>query len=127
MLRKFTTSAKLLHPLGVFGGCNFCIASNLFLSGFTHTLLLLINISLPMYCRLVLNNWHFLGNIFSPFFNKALNISSNLLIWDSFDGVKSIRSSIIASQYFLLWRQFKTALIYDCHMDGDMFKPIGIL
>ena len=118
---------KLLHPLGVFAGCSFCIASNLFLNGFTHTFLISINISFPMYCKPVLNNWHFLGDIFSPFFNKALNISSNLFVWDFFDGVKSIRSSIIASQYFLLCRQFKIALMYDCHMDGDMFKPIGIL
>ena len=70
MLRKFTTPAELLHPLGVFGGCSFCIACNLLLNGFMHTFLLSINISFPIYCKLVLNNWHFLGDIFSPFFNK---------------------------------------------------------
>ena len=102
MLRKFTTPAKLPHPLGVFGGCSFCIASNLLLNGFMHTFLLSINISFPIYCKLALNNWHFLGNIFNLFFHKALNISSNLFICNSFDGVKSIRSSMIASQYFLL-------------------------
>ena len=126
MLRKLTTPAKLLQPLGVFGGCSFCIASNLFLNGFMYTFLFSINISFSMYCKLVLNNWHFLGDTFSPFFNKALNISSNLFIWDSLHRVKSIRSSIIALQCFLLWGQFKMALIYDCHMDGEMFKPIGI-
>ena len=102
ILRKFTTPAKLLHVLGIFGGCSFCTASNLFLNGFTNTFLLSMNISFPIYCKLVLNNWHFLGDIFSPFFNKALNISPNLFIWGSFDGMKSIRSSMIASQYFLL-------------------------
>ena len=56
MLRKFTTPAKLLHPLGVFGGCSLCMASNLLLNGFTHTFLFSINISFPMYCKLVLNN-----------------------------------------------------------------------
>ena len=34
---------------------------------------------------------------------------------------------MIASQYFLLLRQSKIALMYDCHMDGEMFNPIGIL
>ena len=33
---------------------------------------------------------------------------------------------MIASQYFLLQRQSKITLIYDCHMDGEMFNPIGI-
>ena len=127
ILRKFTTPAKLLHPLGVLGGCHFCIASNLLLNGFTHTFLFSIHISFPMYCRLALNSWHFLGDIFNPFFSKAFNRSSNLCIWDSFDGVNNMRSSIIASQYFLLWRQFMIALMYDCHIDGEMFKPIGIL
>ena len=46
MLRKFTTPAKLLHPLGVFGGSSFCMASSLFLNGFTHTFFFSINISL---------------------------------------------------------------------------------
>ena len=118
ILRKFTTPAKLQHPLGVFGGGSFCIASNLLLNGFKHTFLFSIYIAFPMYCRLVLNNWHFLGDIFNPFFNKAFNMSSNLFVWDSFDGENNIRSSIIASQHFLLWRQFKIALIYDCHMEG---------
>ena len=80
MLRKFTTHAKLLHPLGVFGGCSFCMTSNLFLNGFTHIFLLSMNISLPIYCKLVMNSWHFLGDIFNPFFYGALNMSSNLFI-----------------------------------------------
>ena len=48
ILRKFTIPAKFLHPLGVFGGC--------ILNGHTHTFLFSMNISFPMYCRLVLNN-----------------------------------------------------------------------
>ena len=50
------------------------------LNGFMHTFSFLINISCPIYCKLVLNNWHFLGDIFSPFFNKAFNMSSNLFV-----------------------------------------------
>ena len=80
MLRKFTTPAKLLHPLGVFGGSSFCIASNLLLNGFMHTFLFSTNISFPMYCRLVLNYWHFLGDIFNAFINKAFIMSSNLFV-----------------------------------------------
>ena len=127
ILRKFTTPAKLIHPLGVFGGCSFWIASSLFLSGCTHTFLFSKNILFPMYCKLVLNNWHFYGDIFNPFFNEAFNRSSNLFMCVSFDGVNSRRLSMITSQYFLLWRQYKIALIYNCHMDGEMFSPIGIL
>ena len=100
ILRKLTTPAKLLHPLGVFGCCSFCMASNLLLNGFMHTFLLSINISFPIYYKLILNNWHFLGDNFSPFFNKALNMSSNLFIWDSFDGVKSIRLSFLLHSTF---------------------------
>ena len=109
------------------GGCNLCIASNLLLKGFTHTLLLCINILLPMYCRLVLNNWHFFGEIFNPFFNNAFNKSPNLSICKPFEGVNNRRSSIIASQYFLFWRQSKMALIWDCQMEGEIFNPMGIL
>ena len=86
ILRKFTTPVKLLHPLGVLGGCNFWIASNLFLRGFTHTFLFSINISFPMYCRLVLNSWHFFGDIFKPFFNKDFSRSSNLFMCVSLMG-----------------------------------------
>ena len=32
----------------------------------------------------------------------------------------------MASQYFLLDKQFKIAFMYDCHTGGEMFKPIGI-
>ena len=61
ILRKLTIPAKLLHPFAVVGGCSLCIASNLLLKGCTHTFLFWINISLPIYCRFVLNNWHFGG------------------------------------------------------------------
>ena len=44
-----------------------------------------------MYCKFVLNNWHFFGDIFSPFFNNAFNRSSSLSVWDLFDGVNSKR------------------------------------
>ena len=78
ILKKFTIPTKLLHPFTVEGGWSFCIASNLLLKGCTHTLLSYINISLSMYCRFVLNNWHFFGEIFNPFFNNAFSKSSNL-------------------------------------------------
>ena len=91
----------------------------------TSYVLFSINISFPTYCWLVLNSWHFLGDIFNLFFNKGFNRSSNLFTWASLDGVNSIRSSMIVLQYFLLWRQFKIALMYDCHIDGEMFNPIA--
>ena len=61
ILRKFTMHMKLLHPLIVVGGWNFCIASNLLLNGLRQTLLSFMNIVLPMYGNSVLNNWHFFG------------------------------------------------------------------
>ena len=87
ILRNFTIPAKLLHPFTLVEGCNLCIASNLFLNGLTHTLLSFINISLPMYCKFVLNNWHFFGDIFRPFFNNAFNRSSNFAMCEPFDEV----------------------------------------
>ena len=105
MLIKFTIPTKVLQPLTVEGGCNLCIASNLLLKGCTHTLLFCINISLPIYYRLVLNNWHFFREIFKPFFNNAFNKSANLSMWEPFKGVNNKRSSIIVLQYFLFWRQ----------------------
>ena len=51
------------------------------------TLLSFMNISLPMYCKFVINNWHFFGDIFKPFFNNAFSKSSNFAIWEPFDGV----------------------------------------
>ena len=81
ILRKFTISVKLLHPFTVVGGCNFCIASSLFLSGFMQTLLSFIKqIVLPMYYKFVLNSWHFFGEILRPFFNNAFSKSSNLVM-----------------------------------------------
>ena len=54
--RKLTIPVKLLHPLTVVGGCNFCMASNPLLNGLTHTLLSFMNIVLPIYCNSVLND-----------------------------------------------------------------------
>ena len=36
-------------------------------------------------------------------------------------------SSIIALQYFLFYKEYKIAFIYDCQIDGDIFNYIGIL
>ena len=33
----------------------------------------------------------------------------------------------MASQYFLLDKQFRIAFMYDCHTGGEIFSPIGIL
>ena len=65
ILRKLTIPIKLLHPLTVVGGYNFCIASHLLLNGLIQTLLYFINIVFPMYCNSVLNNLHFFGEILS--------------------------------------------------------------
>ena len=43
------------------------------------------------------------------------------------DGVNNNRSSIIALQYFLLCKQSNIIFIYECHIDGYIFNPIGIL
>ena len=32
---------------------------------------------------------------------------------------------MIASQYILLWRQSKIALMCNCHIDGEIFNPIA--
>ena len=34
---------------------------------------------------------------------------------------------MIVSQCFLLCKHSKIAFIYDCHIEGEMFNPIGIL
>ena len=65
ILTKFTIPVKLLHPLAVVGGCNFCMASNLLLNSLMQTLLSSMNIVFPIYCNSVLNNWHFFGDILS--------------------------------------------------------------
>ena len=111
ILRKFTSPAKLLHPINVVGHCHICTASNLLLNSLMQTLLSFMNTSLPMYCKFVLNNWHFLGDIFRPFFNNAFNKSSNFCYMRAFDAVNNRRSSMITSQYFLLCKQSKIALI----------------
>ena len=46
---------------------------------------------------------------------------------DPFKGVNNERSSVIASQYFLLCKQTYIAFMYDCQIDGEIFNPIGIL
>ena len=48
-------------------------------------------------------------------------------MFDFFDGVNNNRSSIIASQYFLPYKQSNIAFIYDCQIEGEIFNPIGIL
>ena len=111
ILRKFTIPTKLLHPLTVVDGCNFCMASNLLLNDLMQTLLSFMNIVLPLYCNCVLNNWHFFGEILSPFFSKAFNTSFYFAMYNFFDGVNSNRSSIIASQYFLLCKNSNIAFI----------------
>ena len=75
----------------------------------------------------LMNSWHFLGGIFSPFLSNAFSKSSNFDMWDCFESVNSNRSSIIASQYFLFSRQLRIVLIYDCQIVGETFSPIGIL
>ena len=46
---------------------------------------------------------------------------------NSVEGVNSRRSSIIASQYFLLFKQSSIAFILDCQIEGDTLNLIGIL
>ena len=46
---------------------------------------------------------------------------------DFFHGVDNNRSSIIASQYFLLCKQSNIAFMYDCQIEGEIFNPIGII
>ena len=119
--------AKLLYPFGIFGVSNFNMASIQFLNGLMHIFLSFINMMVPICCNSVLNNWHFFGDILSPFFNKAFDKSSNFAMCAFFVGVKSNRSSIIASPCFLVSKQSKIVFIYDYQIEGDMFKPIGIL
>ena len=118
---------KLPHPFGICGGVNFNIACIQLLNGLIHTFQSFINIVFPIYYNSVLNNWHILGDILSPIFNRVFNKSSNFAICAFFVGVKSSRSSIIASQCFLVSKQSKIAFIYDCQMEGDIFNPMGIL
>ena len=101
ILRKFTIPAKLLHPLTVVGGCNFWIASNLLLRGLMQTLLFCMNISFPIQFNFFLNNWHFFGDIFNPFFNSAFNKSTSFTICELLVGVKQQKTSMIASQNVL--------------------------
>ena len=64
-----------------------------------------------MYCNSVLNNWHFFGEILSLFFNKAFNRSSSFAMCGFFDEVNINRPSVIASQYFLLYKHSNIAFI----------------
>ena len=118
---------KLLQTFGVVGNCNFCMAWRLLLNGLTQTFLSFINIMFPMYCNSVLNNWHFFGDVLSPFLSKAFNKSSNFTICALLEGVNSNKSSITALQCFLLCKHSKIVFIYDCQIEGDIFNPIGIL
>ena len=56
-----------------------------------------------------------------------MNKASNLVIWDFFDGANKNKSSISTSQYFLLCKISKIALMHDFQIDGEIFNPIGIL
>ena len=78
-----------------------------------------------MHCNSVLNNWHFFGDILRPFLSKAFNKSSNFTIYVLFEGANSYKSSIIASQCFLLCKHSKIEFIYDCQIEGDILNPIG--
>ena len=120
MLKKFTIPVKLLQPFGVFGSYSFCIASNLLLKGLTQTFQSVINMMFPKYCNSVLNNWHFFGDIFSPFLSNAFSKSSNFAICALFEGVNNSKSSIIALHCFLLCKHSKIAFMYDCQIEGDV-------
>ena len=82
---------------------------------------------LPMYCSSVLNNWHFFGEIFKPFLHNADSKSISFSKYVCLLGMNSNRSSMIASQYFLLDKQLKVVFMYDCHTVGEMLSSIGIL
>ena len=106
---------------------NLRIASNLLLNGCTQTLPSLIKMVFPIYCNFFLKSWHFLGEILNPFLSKAYNKSPKFTMCDFFVWVNNNRSSIITSLYFLLCKQSNIAFIYNYHIDGDIFNPIGIL
>ena len=111
ILTKLTISVKLLHYLAIVGGFIFCITSNWLCRGFTQTLWSFMNILFPIYWSSILNNWHFLGDIFNQFFLKAFKRSSNFAIWAILLGVNNNKSSIITLQYFLLCKLFKIVFI----------------
>ena len=96
-------------------------------SSLMHTLFSWIKMVLPMHCSSFLNSWHFFGDIFILFLSNAFNISSSFIMWDCFEGVNNSKSSILASQYFLLSRQLRMVFIYVCQICGETFSPIGIL
>ena len=97
-IRKFSILVKLLQPFGVAGNCNFCMASSLLLYGLMQIFLCFMNISFPIYCNSLLNSWHFFGDSLSPFLSKSFNKSSNFAVCTPFEGVKSNKLSVIASQ-----------------------------
>ena len=103
------------------------MASSLLHKGFTHTLFSLMKMVFPIYCSSVLNNWHFFGEIFKLILHNILNKSINFSKCICLLGMNKSRSSIMASQYFLLDRQLKIAFMYDCHTAGEMLSPFGIL
>ena len=69
----------------------------------------------------------FLGDIFRPFLSNVFNKSSSFIIWDCFEGVNYSRSSMIASQYFLLSKKIRIVFIYDRQIGWETFSPISIL
>ena len=127
ILRKFTIPGKLLQPFGVVDDHKFCMALSLLLNGLTQTFLSFMNITFPIYCNSVLNSWLFFRDILRSFLSKASNKSSHFAICTLFKGVKSNKSSTIASQCFLLCRHCKYVFLYDCQIEGEIFDPIGIL
>ena len=80
-----------------------------------------------IYCNSVLNNRHFFREIFKPFLHNALNKSISFSKCICLLGVNNSRSSMMASQCFLLDKQLRKAFMYDCHTMGEMLSPIGIL
>ena len=122
ILTKFTIQTNLLQPFIVIGGLSFWIASSLLLKGFTHPSVFYKdgNTHVLQFCleKLTLL-WRYFQSILCSAFNKSFNLAK----WDVFVGVNNNKSSMIASQYFLLCKQTKTALMYDCHITGEIFKP----
>ena len=96
-------------------------------NGLTHTLFSWIKMVLTHILQFFSEKLAFLREIFRPFLSNVFNKSSSFIIWDCFEGLNNIRSSLIASQYFLLSKQLRIVYIYDCHIGRETFNPIGIL
>ena len=118
--------AKLLEPFWVIGGFSFWIASILLLNDFTQTLLYFIKIVTHI-LQFCFKQLALFGDIFKPLLHNAHNKYINFSRCVCLLGMNSNRSSMIASQYFLLDKQLSIAFMYDCHTTGEMLSPIGIL